>query len=110
MVMVFNGVSKERHKFTTTCYFILFTVENKMACLLPLRVWTFMCSLGTQHVATSASTSNISAANLRQINLVVAVENMNINSVNTIFYYFSHVTLYYRFRPCMLTEVIICEY
>lgn len=79
MVIVFIGGSKTSHKFTTICYFILFTVENKMFCLLPLRVWSLMCSLGTQHVATSTSTSNISAANLRPINLGVAVENKNMS-------------------------------
>lgn len=79
MVIVFNGGSKASHKFTTICYFVLFTVENKMFCLLPLRVWSLMCSLGTQHVATSASTSNISAANLRPINLGVAVKNKNMS-------------------------------
>jgi hypothetical protein len=74
MVIIFNGGSKAPHKFTTTYYFILFTVENKMFCLLPLRGWSLMCSLGPQHVTTYAFTSNTSAANLG-----VAVANKNMS-------------------------------
>jgi hypothetical protein len=77
MVLLLMVQAKHRVNLPHLIPSFLFAFEHKMICLRPLRVWSSMYSLTNKHVATSSSTSNIAAANLRPSNEGAAVGNEN---------------------------------